>query len=467
MKKNTSKYITLFNHVSFITIHILAFIPIVALSSNITLEQAMTLAEKKSYSARISLASQKEAEAKASQSLGALFPKLEFDAKRIWLNDSVNKGVGVLPQAPERLTTASLSVSQPIIGLAPLYLLKKVNENLAENSKEDARIAGYEARFMGAEAFVRAVRLEEGVKIASISLESVTKQYQDAKALFNAGRISQADLLRFELAFSDAKLQKTQAETGFQFAKVVLGETIGIPATELKFSNNLSSLWEQNKYKIPDADDALQQATKNRPDLKNAENKVEAAKYYTLASRLDYLPSLNAFASYERDFEAKDVDLIPRYLKNEALQTGVSRNQLKSEDIRDKFSYGLQLKWTIWDWNTRLNKSQEIAALEEKARIAQEASLSSLKIDVSKGVQELQTASAALESAQTSVKLAQEVYRLTQLRFNNSQASSSDLISSERDASRARANLLNARADADLTLLRFQRVIGKQPTTQL
>jgi outer membrane protein len=435
------------------------------LAAPLSIEQAMELAEKNSFASRISQQSSIEASAKAKQSTGNLFPKLDLDFKRIWFDKSVNKGVGILPQTPERVTTAGLSIAQPIIGLAPLVLLKKVNDKLAENAVEDARIASNEARFLGAEAFVRATRAAEGIKIAKISIESVDKQQKDAKALLNAGRIGVADMLRFDLAHSDAKLALVQSESAFQLSKLVLGESIGIAPEQIEIEIAQTSLWEQNKLKIPEFNTAFAQASSERPDFASAENRLEAAKYYALATKLDYLPSLNAFANYERDFEAKSIDLIPGYLAPSALSPNVPRRRLEASDIRDKLSFGLQLKWTLWDWNTRWNKAQETSASEQKARIAQEAVVSALKIEVARGVQDLTLASASLDSAQSSVKLADEVLRLTQLKFQVSQASSADLILSERDRTRARANLSNARAEADLAWLRYQKVLGRKPTT--
>jgi outer membrane protein TolC len=84
-----------------------------------------------------------------------------------------------------------------------------------------------------------------------------------------------------------------------------------------------------------------------------------AAEQNAVAS--DWVPQINFVARYVRDFALSDVNTC-------SLVTG-QPIALSKEDIRDNFSLGLNLKWTIWDSGQRWNKQSELAASTRKMNI--------------------------------------------------------------------------------------------------
>jgi outer membrane protein TolC len=182
---------------------------------------------------------------------------------------------------------------------------------------------------------------------------------------------------------------------------------------------------------------------------------VRIAEYYKIASELDYLPSLNAFVRYERDLEAKDTTYPP--------PPSPGGKNFDQADVQDKYSYGLQLKWNIWDWGTRWGKTEEYEANVARAKVAKDAAESAVRLEVRQAVLSLQGLIDGLESSKSSVRLAEEVYRLTKARFQNGQATSNDVIAAERDQTRARGGLVNVRGDIDLAWLKLQRSMGDKP----
>jgi outer membrane protein TolC len=95
--------------------------------------------------------------------------------------------------------------------------------------------------------------------------------------------------------------------------------------------------------------------------------------------------------------------------------------------------------------------------------LAVESAESGIRLDVTKSFWALKGALESLDTAKTSIKLAEEIYRLTQVRFRNGQATSTDVVAAERDQTKARGGLVNIRADLDLAWLQLQRSIGKSP----
>ncbi|MEY4066626.1 MAG: hypothetical protein RIR26_2834 [Pseudomonadota bacterium] len=428
------------------------------LDQRLTLQQAMQLGREKPFQVRLAQAQVDEAQARASSAAGMLLPRIDLDAQRIQFDKAVNTATGKswAPQYPERVTTAAVQVSQPIFGLLPMSLQARATSMLADQADASAIQARRDGALMGAQYFLGAVRATQFFSIAQSSLALAEKQKSDADALLRAGKLSQADVMRFELSLADARAQLTQAGVAKDLSLLTLNDTLLINVKEDGLDAPQTSYFEDKKPTPPELTEVLRRAMERRPELKAARNQLEIAQLTTWAARLDYSPSLNAFARYERDFEAKEI-------RGKATDASPPPLLTAKNDLRDKLAVGLQLKWQLWDWGTRWNKISETVAQRTKAEIASEQAASLLKTEVIKSYLDFKAATDALETSKSSVRLAEEVYKLTQARFTNGQASSTDLITSERDQARARAGLVAARAEVDLGWFRLQRNMGEDP----
>lgn len=425
-----------------------------AQGETLTLEQAMERAERQAYGARIAEQSREAAEAHVWQARGSALPRLDFDAQRIWFSQNRNKLTGISPQLPERVTTGALQISQPIIGLAPLLLQIQAASLQADMARNNEATARKDARLQAAEAYIRAQKASQLVSIAQASLQVTENQTREAEALARAGRLNRAESMRFELALADAKTQSSQAKITFELATASLAETLGTPEAVYTLETPSDSRFEKRRPPLPELPAALATAANKRPEAKNAAAGIQVSEFYKLAGDLDYLPSLNAFARYERNFEAKETTFP---------MGAPGATTYKKEDIQDTFSYGLQLRWSVWDWGTRWNRSSEFAANLQRARIQKEAAESGVRLDVTSAVLALRGAVDNLETSKTSVQLAEEVFKLTKARFQQGQATTTDVITAERDQTRARGGLVNARGDVDVAWLKYQKAVGELP----
>lgn len=428
-------------------------------ATKLNLKQAMQLGREKPFSVRLAREQASEAQARASQALGALFPRVDADAQHIRFDKSVNKGTGQswAPQYPAEVTTAAVQIAQPIFGILPLTLQARATSMLASVAQESAEQAQKDGALLGAQSFLNAVRAHQFHAIAQSSLSLAEKQKNDADALFRAGKLSQADVMRFELSVADARSQLTQAGVAKQLAFIALNDSLLLKVSEADLDVPEKSIVEEKNPTAPELAEVIQRALSRRPELKAAQSQLRIAELTTYAARLDYSPSVNAFARYERDFEVQD-------LRGRSTDGSSGPLLAAQKDVRDKLAVGLQLKWQLWDWGTRWNKITETVAQQSKASINAEQALSLLRTEVIKSYLDFKAANDALQTSLSSVRLAQEVYKLTQARFTNGQASSTDLITAERDQARARAGLIAARSEIDLAWFRLQRNMGEEPT---
>ena len=413
-------------------------------SGALTLDEAMRLAYSHSFGRQLVEQDQLGSQARQTGIRGGMGPKLSVEAARGWIDKDVNKLAGkTLPTGqryPDEISSVGVVVTQPITQIFAARERLNAEEKLEGSLKSQLQVEGNEAKLRGAEAYIQALK---AVRFLAINLESqdlILKQKKDADSLRSSGKLSELEFSRFELAASEANSLVIDADARIKVAGAALREDLGLaPDQELQ----LSELGEIGA--IPGA------AAIERSELQSAARRVEAAEGQLKAQKVDYWPQVNAYARFGRDFAAEDVNV--NFL-------GLAIN-LPKEDFRDQFSYGFNLQWDIWDWGTRSGRRAELGTQVSKARISHDALASRLRIETSQADAEWNRATQNLKNAQIADKLSANILKAFDIRFRNGLATTTDLLSIQRDRTRAQTNLANATYDLHWALLKKKRAEGE------
>ncbi|RYZ57425.1 MAG: TolC family protein [Proteobacteria bacterium] len=409
----------------------------------LTLDEAMRLAYDHSFNRKATEQDQLGSQARQTSLRGGMGPKVSLEAARGWIDTDINKLAGVtLPTGqryPDQISSVGAVVSQPITQIFAARERLASEQKVEESTKSQLLVDGNDAKLRGAEAYIQALKAVRFLAINRESRDLIGKQKKDAGSLRSSGKLSELDFSRFELAASEAESLVIDAEAQLKVAGDNLREALGLsPDQEL----NLSELGDLS---VPQAAQVLE-----RNELQSATRRVEALESQVKAQKVDYWPQVNAFARYSRDFAAHDVNV--NFL-------GLAINVPK-EDFRDQFSYGFNLQWDIWDWGTRSGRQAELGTLVAKARINHDALASRLRVETSQASAEWERANQNLKNAQVADHLSANILKSFDLRFRNGLATTTDLLSIQRDRTRAQANLANATYDLHGALLRKKRAEG-------
>jgi outer membrane protein len=439
---------------------------IAAHAESISLENAMERAAQTSHNARALKSAVLEAEARVQQGKRASGPRLDLDATLAGVsssaNDLVGKNIGG-QYVPSSIQTASITLTQPIVALGPTFLRLKSEILSAETAKRDHEQSLRNAKYSAGEAFLRARKTEEILRISESSISVAAKQRADGQALLKVGKIKSADLLRLDLAVSDAQTQRSQAAAIRDVSFFILAEILELPDWRSLSLQNGKDFEKGAEASSQTEIHALETAENNRSELAALQYKVQSAELARQALRFDYLPQLNVFARWDHDFAKKDVDTPPFHAHNPstgALAASVPSQHYNKKNIDDNLIYGLSLKWNLWDWGMRRARDAEsferISILQENmAQLRQ-----NIRIETMQAHRDHQAAQESLVSAQLTLKFAEELYRQTHARFLFGMATATDLVAAERDQTRARAGLSNAKSELEISLLRLKKATG-------
>ncbi len=423
----------------------------------LTLETAMNMAESYSFTAKMAQQDAYVSESQENAELRGMLPNLTASGNYMMNSSSVNPLVGTssgmqygFPDTTS--STGTLKLTQPLVGLFSMYQNLQKSSALTRVALQNRIQSRLDARFYGAQAYINLQKADQLLKTAKSSMEVSEKQLNDGKAQFNAGKLTNADLLKFKLDVENSKTSVIQAETTYKVALITLAEAIGAKHnSQISLANSDKSVWESKSQKLPDLEKIIAPSMAQRHDLLAAKENVEATKYSKIQSYSNYLPSLNFEASYTRNFNATSIN------------TG--NTTYSANDIQDTFSYGLSLTWVLLDWGVRQAQISGAVASEQRAKYNLENLSLNARIDITNTYLQLQNAIQVLDSAKVSVQYAQDAYSQMKARFDNGQVTATDLISSANDQTTARANFANSKGALDLAWISFQKSTGVKLTT--
>jgi outer membrane protein TolC len=341
----------------------------------------------------------------------------------------------------DRTKTGSIIVTQPITGLYGYIENARASDLQEEISEEGLKKARADAGFAGAQAFLDAYAAQEQVVIAQASVASAQSAFNDANVQNRVGRINQADFLKFQLNLSQSQSRLAQARARQVISIAVLRQTLQMPDSEAFYLNN----------KLPEpridpivVDAAVQEALKNRPDLKQSEKTAEFATFNTKLATTEFIPTVELFAQMDRNF-------------GEITALGNPDKDVKY--------YGVKMQWNFWNNGASVFKIRESMARTRLAESQYATVKDNVRLDVIQAVQNLQASQESLKQAEVGIKQAEEAYRIDQVRYKSGGITASDRILSESTKSSVQGDFVTARTALLSWYFKLQQALGKENPT--
>jgi outer membrane protein len=331
------------------------------------------------------------------------------------------------------------SFDQPLLGL---FRANDERETLTEASASDrAQIAASEAdlRANVETQFLRVFEAQALEQIAGSSVHELGDQVTVAKARLASGVITQADLLRIEVAVANAEQQALEAHSQGVTARAQLFAAIGlspVDAAELTLVPPEARLAAvRAKGSAPSLAALMPQARDHRPELARQGHLILAADRQVGARTYALLP---------------DIDLEGAYIRTDG--------QLFAPP--NSAYLGIKANWAIWEWGASNLQRKAAQAQAEAARRDQETLARQIEAELSASLAQGDAARGAVGSAEKAVASAEEAYRVTDAALKAGTATTTDLLESQSALSQARLNLTRAQYELVLSDVALARASG-------
>lgn len=425
-----------------------------ASAETLNLRQASEAALNQNSELAISQARVTQAESGLKQADGARLPRVHVSLNATHTNDALSAFGLKLGQ--ERISAADfnpVTLNDPA-AISNFNTRVEVTAPLYSGGQIGARLDEAQAHVRAAQAGDAAARQQvlldvlqayQGVHLARAYIQvseqaktAATEYVRVTSSLHKQGMAVKSDLLSARVNLENARLNLSEARrreaTALDRLKLLLGRKLG---DDLDVGAEVLPA-----LPVGDAEALRVQAVARHPALQALREQVAAAQSATAAARGVKKPQLNVMARH--DWNDRDIGF------------GAA-----------SYTLGGTLSWNVFDGghnNAAIDRAQA-ARLEQAARLRQAEE--AIAFQVTEARRRALEAEERLAARGEAVKEAEEAQRLTRLRYENGVTTLVDLLSTQTQLDRARADLAQARHDLSVSRGQVLQAAGALATEQL
>ena len=263
----------------------------------------------------------------------------------------------------------------------------------------------------------------EADKVAIRSIEAVESELKQSRIRYQAGSTLRSDVLSLEVQLAEAQDTKLQTANAIELTKTGLKSLLGITAQQ-PFEIDSTNHWT-----LPQANSSftemLNQAMNQRPEMQAANKHIEIAQQQLNAAHGSFLPKADAYVSYGSD---------SKNLEYNSNQDNVTAGVMVEMDIFSGFRDSEKLKKA----KHQLSIAQKTA---KQTQLAIENAVKSAHLKIMEAL-------ARVKVTSTSVKSAEEAFRLVNEQRKAGTVTVTRYIEAEVARDKSHARNIAARFDA-------------------
>jgi outer membrane protein TolC len=351
-------------------------------------------------------------------------PEATINANYAQLDSGLSETFGGLFDANTENWNVGLNVRQALYKGGGVKAALKAQALVEEAVLFDLKAAINLAVFDVKTRFYDVLLARENIGVQGQNIALLDEQLQDAKNRFDAGAVSQFEVLRAEVQRANAQPELIQARNGFRIAIEELRQAIGfigVPEEVNEFPEFVGNLtFEPVQVSLRQA---LEIAKVDRPELQQLALIVDAREQGIIIERSERFP---------------DVDLVGSYQFNKSTTSNSFSNALNGWTI------GIQSSWAIFDGKSTDGKILQAKALLEQARLDLGQTTLEVEVEVRRALHDLQEAAELSEASVKVIDQAEESLRLANELYSAGQGTQLDVLQSQVALTESRLNQLEA-----------------------
>lgn len=282
----------------------------------------------------------------------------------------------------------------------------------------------------------------EQIVVQEESVKLLEEQLETARNRFDAGTVSQFDVLRAEVELANAQPALIRARNGFRVA-----------IDELRYALGYEETSSTDMQRVPEFTDslaispvsyqlrpAIEAARLNRPELLQLDALLEARESGITIAKAGRLPTIAVNGGY-------------------ALRKDFATDSFSGS--RTGWTLGATASWSLWDGDSTNGRIRQALSQKEQARLARLDAGLAVEVEVRRALSELEGATELAEAAVKVVDQAEEAVRLADARYGAGSATQLDVLSAQVALTSARLNLLQAHYSYNVAAATMRRAMGQ------
>lgn len=413
----------------------------------LTLEEAMKRARGETVDARALASRFDEAEARVRQAQSGFWPLVDLTETVQRGNNPVFAFSSLLSQRrfsaanfaipslnhpdPITNTRTAFAVEQPIFngGLTALGVdAAKLRRDMASAARD---AGGQDLAFRAAQAFVRVLQLDAGVRATDAAVEAAESDRQRARARRDVGLVTEADVLAVEVHLADMHQRQIAARGDLAVARIQLAEAVGLPLTDSPML-----VRPRPRSDSSDADSLVREALASHPSRHEADLEIELADNAKRTARAALWPSVGLQGGWEFD--------------------GATLGEQQSSWL-----VGAQVRINLFRGFADTARIAEASHAHLRATAERERVERRIEVDVRTALAQLAAARAREEAGRAALAQARESQRIIRDRYEGGLVTVTDVLRAAGATLDAESRATAAEMDVILQSVAVDRAIGR------
>ena len=282
-------------------------------------------------------------------------------------------------------------------------------------------------------ACINLFKAHQAITLVKENLEQSQQRVKDFTNLEKNGLLARNDLLKAELQSSNIELTLLDAESNYKLACVNMDIIMGLPEQTLLIPDRNGLALPAN---IKTLDEYEQAALQNRKDISAVAERKKAADLGIKTAKADQYPSINLTGGYI----AAD---IPKFLS-----------------VYNAVNIGVGVKYNIASLWKNKTKVQQAEVKVKQIESSQEILSDNIRLQINQAYQTYLVSVKKIEVYEKSVLQAAENYRITKNKYDNTLATTTELLEADVALLQAKLSVTNAKAESFLAYNRLLNAAG-------
>ncbi len=410
-----------------------------AAAETFSLDQTIQTALEENLDLKIAREETQAAEYTRKARLTEFFPTFSASYEYTY-HDEERRSLGFLTRPQDENTTAA-TISQPLftgLAITNQYKIAELGSDVAQHRQQTAR---RDIVFAARNAYFSILKAEKIVVVAEQAVEQLTANHKVARDFYQVGMIPYNDLLKAEVELANARQDLIVAVNRLKIAQTDFNKLLRRPI------NAPVALVDTQEYSTLELDleTCLETAKKERKELVVGDLQVEIATREVEISRSSYFPTIT---------------LEGTYFRNETGYAVGSGDPVGFIDDPDGWDISAMATWELFKWGKTNSSVREKLSRLSQAEYRRSQIGDAIEQEVKEAYLRTQDSESNIRAVEKAVEQAKENFRITEQRYTEQMATTTDVLDAQTLLSRTLTNYYNALYDFKISKASLYRAMG-------